>query len=174
MLANVALPWQRAGGASSSAETTVQIKYSLILFFVSVAFLRLYPNGPLQDADTYWHIATGANIWRTGHFPRADEYSHTMAGSPWIAKEWLSQLIFYFAYRFGGWSAVSLTAMVAASASYLILFSWLQRRVKPIVALTMAMVSISLTTGSLLARPQIFFYLLLCVTVCGLVGAVES
>jgi hypothetical protein len=173
-LANVALPWRRAGGVSSSAETILQVKYSLILFFASIAFLRLYPNGPLQDADTYWHIATGANIWRTGQFPRTDEYSFTMSGSPWIAKEWLSQLIFYFAYRFGGWSAVSLTAIVTASTAYVVLFSWLLRRVKPIVALTMAMVSISLTTESLLARPQIFFYLLLCVTVCGLVGAVES
>jgi hypothetical protein len=173
-LANVALPWPRAGLTSSSTETALQIKYSLILFLTSITFLRLYPNGPLQDPDTYWHIATGANIWRTAQFPRVDEYSYTMSGSPWIAKEWLSQLVFYFAYRFGGWSAVSLIAVIAASTSYGLLFFWLQRRVKPIVALTMATVSISLSTTSLLARPQIFSYLLLCLTVCGLVGAVET
>jgi len=159
---------------SSSLQTVVQVKYSLTLFLLSVAFLRLYANWPLQDADTYWHISTGANIWRTGQLPRVDDYSFTMSGSPWIAKEWLSQLVFYFAYRFGGWTAVSLTAIVVASTSYVVLFSWLQRRVKPIVALTMSMVSISLTTNSLFARPQIFFYLLLSVTVCGLVSAVEK
>jgi hypothetical protein len=97
-----------------------------------------------------------------------------LAGSPWIAKEWLSQLIFYFAYSAGGWFGVALVTNLTASAAYVVLFAWLQRRVKTIVAVTMTMVSISLTMGSLLARPQIFFYLLLSVTVCGLVSAVES
>jgi hypothetical protein len=69
------------------------------LLFVAVAVLALFT--PAQ-ADTFWHLRAGADIWRTWHVPRVDLYSHTAYGTPWPDHEWLSQLLMYVAYRAGG------------------------------------------------------------------------
>jgi hypothetical protein len=68
------------------------------LLFIAVAVLGLFT--PAQG-DTFWHLRAGADIWRTGHVPRVDLYSHTAYGTPWPDHEWLSQLLMYAAYRAG-------------------------------------------------------------------------
>jgi len=162
---------------SDQAEITVawsiHAKYSAILFLVFVAYLEFNAQRMLHDQDTYWHIVVGRSIWQSGELPTVDQYSHTLGGARWIAKEWLSQLMLYGAYALGSWPGVTLLTAVVAATSYAVLFSWLQRRLEPIVALTLTLVSVSLTVNSLLARPQIFYYLLLTLCVCGLTDAVE-
>jgi len=68
------------------------------LLFIAVAVLALFT--PAQP-DTYWHLRAGGDIWRSGHVPRVDLYSHTAYGTPWPDHEWLSQLLMYAAYRAG-------------------------------------------------------------------------
>jgi hypothetical protein len=68
------------------------------LLFIAVAVLALFT--PAQG-DTFWHLRAGADIWRSGHVPRVDLYSHTAYGTPWPDHEWLSQLLMYAAYRAG-------------------------------------------------------------------------
>ena len=46
-------------------------------------------------------------------FPTVDSFSHTFAGQPWIAKEWLSQLLYFTAYSAAGWAGVMLLALAA-------------------------------------------------------------
>jgi hypothetical protein len=71
----------------------------------------------LGDPDTQWHIASGRLMWETGVLPRVDTMSHTHAGQPWIAKEWLSQLLLFWAYALGGWPATFLLTAVAVGAA---------------------------------------------------------
>ena len=150
------------------------LTYTATLFLIIIAFLMAHSSTLFADGDIYWHLAVGEHILRTHTFPNVDVYSYTMAGAPWIAKEWLSQILFYFAYSRAGWFGVALLTATVAALSYSILFAWLCRRVKPIVALTMTAVTVSLGLVGFLARPQIFFYLLLPLCACGLVGAVEK
>jgi hypothetical protein len=148
--------------------------YSAIIFLIILTFLEWNSSRTLADGDIYWYLVVGDHILHTRYFPTADEYSYTRTGDPWIAKEWLSQILFYISYSIARWfGVVFLTAAVSALASS-VLFAWLCRRVRPIVALTMTAVSFSLGMNTLIARSEIFFYLLLTVCACGLVGAVES
>jgi hypothetical protein len=147
---------------------------SSTLFLLFLDLLIWHSNRLLADGDPYWHLVVGEGIFQSHTFPTTDVYSHTLAGAPWIAKEWLSQVLFYLSYSVAGWPGVAfLTALVAALASSF-LFAWLCRRVQPIVALTITAVTFSLGLVNLLARPLIFFYLLLTLCVCGLVDAVEK
>jgi hypothetical protein len=148
--------------------------FTAIIFLLILILLMVNSNRMLDDSDTYWHIVVGERILRTHSFPTVDEYSYTRAGTPWIAKEWLSQVLFSVAYSRAGWFGVTLlTATVSALASS-ILFAWLCRRVEPLVAVTMTAVTFSLGLVNLLARPLVFFYLLVTLCACGLVGAVEK
>src|SRR5215469_13315526 len=63
----------------------------VIAFLALAAPLMFRAPRLLLDTDTYWHIVVGEQIWSTLQFPHYDQFSHTMAGAPWIAKEWLSQ-----------------------------------------------------------------------------------
>ena len=150
------------------------LAYTAIVFLLFFDVLMGNSSRLLADGDPYWQVVVGEQILHTYSFPNVDEYSYTRAGAPWIAKEWLSQILFYIAYSKAGWFGVALlTATISALASS-ILFAWLCRRVEPIVALTMTTVTFSLGLANLLARPLIFFYLLLTVCACGLVDAVEK
>ena len=148
--------------------------YAAIVFFALLSTVMIKPGFILADPDTFWHLVVGQHIITDHSFPVVDQYSYTRAGAPWIAKEWLSQVMLYWAYSSAGWKGLALLTATIAALSYSILFAWLCRRVEPIVALTITVVTFSLGTESLLARPQIFFYLLLTLCACGLVGAVES
>ena len=87
------------------------------LLFVAVAVLALFT--PAQP-DTYWHLRAGGDIWRSGHVPRVDLYSHTAYGTPWPDHEWLSQLLMYAAYRVGGGMPgleIGATVLILAAAA---------------------------------------------------------
>jgi hypothetical protein len=159
---------------AQGADNQLTLFSTAILFLGAFSIIMLRSKLTLTDGDTYWHLAVGEQIVRTRSLPLVDEYSYTRAGAPWIAKEWLSQVLFYWSYAWAGWIGVALMTATVAASAYSFLFAWLCRRVAPIVALTMTVVTMSLSMGGVLARPQIFFYLLLTLCACGLVAAVEN
>jgi hypothetical protein len=54
------------------------------------------------QADSYWHLRAGQEIWRTLHVPLDEHYSYTAAGRPWPNHEWLWQAFSYALFRAGG------------------------------------------------------------------------
>ena len=60
-------------------------------------------NRLLNDPDTYWHIAAGRWIFAHREIPAGDPFSFTFQGAPWVAHEWLAELLFALAWRAGGW-----------------------------------------------------------------------
>src|SRR6516164_9867089 len=54
------------------------------------------------DPDVWWHIKTGQNILATRHWPTTDPYSSTVAGQPWLAYEWLAEVMLAAVARVGG------------------------------------------------------------------------
>ncbi len=79
------------------------------LLFVVVAFGACLT---VAQADTFWALRAGQDIWRTGHVPRVDTYSFTAFGQPWPDHEWLWQALAYPIFRVGGFPL--LTAFAAA------------------------------------------------------------
>ncbi len=128
------------------------------LLLTAVMFLMLAPIGSnfLFDPDSQWHVAVGSKIWNSGHLPLVDELSHTFAGSPWIATQWLSELFLFGAFSLAGWSGVVvLTALTIASA-YGLMYYWLEGRLKWSTALSIALAVFVIAHGHFLARPEIF------------------
>ncbi len=61
-----------------------------------------------NDPDMWWHLKTGEVIWTTHVIPTTDLFSYTTNHHMWIPHEWLSQLMIYGAYRWGGYSGLML------------------------------------------------------------------
>lgn len=122
--------------------------------FVAATYLFISPLR-LLESDTYWHIKTGLDIMANGAVPHADAYSFTFLGHPWIAKEWLSQVLLALAYEHGGWNAVALIPITALTVTGAMLTWQLSRWLKPEVALAAAIISAALCSTIIVARPHI-------------------
>jgi len=134
------------------------------LFFVAAAAAAcLMP----AQSDTWWQLRTGQEIWRTRHVVLADSFSHTVAGGYWPNHEWLSQAIFFAAYRAGGMPAVTALAAAAVVAAWAIVW-----RLTPGDRGRRLLIAAFGVVGSAMAwsiRPQVLTLLLLALTMLALV-----
>jgi hypothetical protein len=116
---------------------------------------------PLADADIGWHIRAGERILATHSVPRSDPFSSTMQGQPWIAWEWLYDMVLGVLYRAMGLNGVVWLAAVIISATFAILFSQLLKRGTGLpMAVLLLMLSFGAASIHLFARPHIVSWLL--------------
>lgn len=120
-------------------------------------FALLLPGLPslMADPDMLWHIRTGRDMLASGHVPTVDSYSWTMTGQPWIAKEWLSQVLYALAFALGGWTGAALLATAAASLAYAIVFATVERRAGALFALAATLALALAGNYHLVARPHV-------------------
>ncbi|MFZ0684360.1 MAG: hypothetical protein WAM89_02355 [Terriglobales bacterium] len=74
------------------------------------------------DPDLWWHLRAGQWIVETGHVPHVDSFSFTRAGQPWVAHEWLSEVVFYELWKLGGPVALIVFSALVTSAGFMVLF----------------------------------------------------
>ena len=78
------------------------------------ASLDVQHGGPvMRDPDIWWHLRNAELLFSTHHFVRADVYSFTVSGQPWIDFEWLSEIPYYIGFRLLGERGLFLV-MIAA------------------------------------------------------------
>jgi hypothetical protein len=137
-------------------EGRAALRASLPLCVAAAIYALLLLNGRalLNDPDTYWHIAVGRWIVEHRAFPHVDPFSATVAGAPWIAKEWLSQLLYVGAHALAGWPGVVVLAAAAAAAAFALLAYFLLQKLAPVPALTLVVAALVIVSPHLLARPH--------------------
>ncbi len=64
--------------------------------------------GAIASSDTWWHLATGRWIAEHHAVPHTDPFSFTVAGKPWIAHEYLTDLFMFALHRIGGFTLLEL------------------------------------------------------------------
>ena len=113
------------------------------------------------DPDLWGHIKFGADLWRNGALPAVDPYSFTAHGQRWINHEWLTELIFFFAYHHLGDLGLLLGKLALGLATVGLLY----RRCAavcahaPATAAVMVLAVVVMSPGYMV-RPQIFSFLL--------------
>lgn len=143
----------------------------LVLLLLTAAYYCLRPAIVLGDPDVWWHIQTGRDIVTTFSVPYADHYSYTFDGQPWIAKEWLSQVLLALAFKSGGWSGVMLLSVLAAAAALVALYFELGKHLRLEIAVAIVLVCTLVLTPVVIARPHIFTLLPMVVLTARLFGA---
>jgi len=69
-----------------------------------------------SSVDVFWIMRTGQVILESGQLPRADIYSFTNLGKPWVLYQWLFEVVVGLVYQLGGLKA--LQALVLSVASF--------------------------------------------------------
>jgi hypothetical protein len=86
----------------------VALFYALFLFQGYTAFFR--------DSDTGWHIRTGEMILSAASLPHSDPYSFSRAGEPWLAWEWLSDVLMGAVHQVSGLAGIAMLYGLAIAA----------------------------------------------------------
>ena len=132
-----------------------------LLFIVLVLALPLglaSSSHNFNDGDVSWHVAAGEWMLRHGSVPTADPFSFTAAGHPWVAMEWLADVIYATAYNIAGYAGLATIVAAALIALHAILFLHLQRHVGPL-ALTATFIGLDLVlVPFILARPHVLVW----------------
>src|SRR5690348_2621694 len=76
------------------------------------------------DPDMWWHIKLGQTILATHHWPTVDPYSFTVHGQPWIAFEWLGDVLIGAVARVGGVRGLDALLIVLGAAVMLALYAF--------------------------------------------------
>ena len=148
---------------------------TITVFAVCYTGLILLPGfSLLQDPDTFWHIRTGQWILDHAQFPTVDVFSYTANGKAWISTEWIPQIFFAIAYKFGGWRAVVVVTAVCAAAAISILGLYLVRWLRFSVVIGWTALTMMAIGPHLLARPHIFSYVLMAIWMINLLDSYDD
>jgi hypothetical protein len=133
-------------------------------FLLPIVFLFGRMDGVktlLGDGDTGWHIRTGDWILANGQVPMTDPFSYTKPGQPWVAWEWLSEVIFAWLNARGGLAMVLLASILLLAVTFALLFRLARRKSGPVVAFLVLALAIATSSVHWLARPHLFSLLFL-------------
>ncbi len=126
---------------------------------------------PVVNNDVFLHLTTGGLILDRGAVPWTDEYTCTANGSPYIAHEWLAQMIFALIHRVAGFAGLNALVFVLTGMTLWITWRVCLARLRAsghspgadaagaVAAVTLAAVTLLLTI-SLSTRPHQFTFLL--------------
>lgn len=134
------LPFRRLAQAAAAA-----VAFGLLLLDPKV----------LNDGDTYWHLAAGRWMLEHGRILHVDPFSFTHAGQPWVAHEWLSEIIMALAYQAAGWNGVVLLFAASVGGAMALLADRVGRWLGGISLVVALALGFAATTSGLLTRPHL-------------------
>jgi hypothetical protein len=164
-----ALPLARSAGNDLSETRLAGLGLAAVSLFLFT--LAAFSPHVLGDGDTWSHLATGEWIIAHGSAPHVDPFSHSMAGEPWTAHEWLSEVLLAGAFRLGGWGGVVLLTGAAAALAALIVGLSAARELRGAPLIATVAIGLSLLTANLLARPHVLALPLAAAWGAGLIAA---
>ena len=142
-------------------------RVALVLFLGLWLFLMIGQRSScLGDPSTYMHIRTGALILAEGTLPQQDRYSISAFGEPWIAQQWLGEIVMALLFRVGEYDAL----LLATSTLLALLYTWLfisfcRGGMHPLPGLLFLVLVLGASSHHFLARPHLFSILGMATTV---------
>src|SRR3954454_1769773 len=99
------------------------IRHPVFLLFVAIATLACL--SPVQN-DTWWHLRSGQEMFRTHQLLFTDRFSFTARGEFFWNHSWFSQLLFYALFRIGGLGLLTAACAAAIVAAWLVTWSMMR------------------------------------------------
>jgi hypothetical protein len=142
-------------GDSRTKASVVDLTFAAWVVLIPLMFHHRLLNG---DGDLIRHIVIGRHILAAG--PRfADPFSFTRAGEPFLAYEWLSQVILALVHDAVGLPGLAFLAAILTAASLALVVAYVRRRTgDPALAFITGAVAGVMVYAHLLARPHLFTF----------------
>jgi hypothetical protein len=120
------------------------------------------PGRLFVEGDVWWHAAAGRLVLSTGHVPTVDPYSFTVHGNPWIAYEWLGEVVMALAARLDSLRGLQIL-LVLLSAILVVLtycYAWV-RTGNPLASAAAVALLLQVEQPMFTLRPQMLGYIFL-------------
>ncbi len=92
--------------------------------FVAVVFIGLFAMAArnVTDPDVWWHLKAGEYMVEHKGVPHTDPFSYTRAGQPWVAHEWLTEVLLYESQRIAGLGGLIVIFSAIIGATFFLLY----------------------------------------------------
>lgn len=131
-----------------------------ILSWLSFIFLGLlllaFGLRRIASLDLWWHLAAGRWICENLEVPRADIFSHTAAGQPWIDVHWLFQILAYQSFLHFGLNSLILLKTLLFLAAFTVCFLAVRKEHRGLGLAVLAYFGILISQVHFLERPTAF------------------
>ncbi|HUF59122.1 MAG TPA: hypothetical protein VMR89_06560 [Actinomycetota bacterium] len=109
----------------------------------------------MRAIDLAYHVRAGELALGTGELVRADPFTFTRSGLPWLNQQWGAQVVFASAHRIWGWAGVAATYAAAIGAGFCLLYRNCRRAGSDVrTAAVLTILGFLVGASSLGARPQ--------------------
>lgn len=124
----------------------------------SITFLAVFAMALRVSvtSDTWWHLRAGAWMLEHGEILRADPFSLTRLGEPWIYPGWLAEILMTLVFRGLGYAGLNL--MTAISVLIAFVFVWHVAEGQPLVKAFAVVLAAAVAGVYWSARPQILSF----------------
>jgi hypothetical protein len=136
----------------------------IILLFAFFCSLLIHEARSLTQ-DLGRHLKTGEIIWKTKNVPKINLFSYTEPTHRFINTHWLSEVVFYGLFNFGGFKALIIFKILIILVSFGIVFglTFLVSRKSTIsfwIIFLLSLFTIGIMTERTDIRPEIFSFLI--------------
>jgi len=132
-------------------------------FLIPLVFLLLaslfFHGANALNQDLGRHLKTGEIIWQTKEVPKTNLFSWTEPESSFVNHHWLAEVFFYVLYSLGGIKALVAFMVLAALASFYLVFFVVYQKDFFFLAAGAAVLSAGLLMERTDIRPEIFGFL---------------
>jgi hypothetical protein len=132
-----------------------RVSLSLLVFVAAFIGTLGLARQVLTDQDPFWHIAAGNWIIEHGAIPHRDVFSHSMPGAPWVAHEWLAEVVIALVYDHLGWAGLVVMIGLVFAAALALLSRFLLRFLAPVHVVPLVLGAWGLCLAHLHARPHV-------------------
>lgn len=112
----------------------------------------------LREPDMWWHIKTGQMILTNCSVPHVDSFSHSFFGNPWIAKEWLAQVMYAISYNVAHWAGPLFFASFVVALTAWLMYHFLTQSLQPFFAAFLVLILLLMVQGVTVARPHLLTF----------------
>ena len=131
--------------------------FMVVLFSLSYSVLTARLLG---DAGIGWHIRNGELMLRTHAVTRVDPFSYTMSGRPWLAWEWLYDVIIGAIHQRLGLNGVVFFTAIVIACTFALTFRILLARGSLVqISLVLLLLAMGASMIHFLARPHVLSWL---------------
>lgn len=123
---------------------------AFVLYCFALVRLQL-----LEDGDSGWHIAAGQWMIAQRNVPHGDILSYSAKGQPWVAHEWLADVLMAASHGLAGWSGVLIFYGLVVALFIAVMAIYLRRWLEPFAAAAVIIGVILALYPFLLARPHV-------------------
>src|SRR5574341_1238251 len=153
---------------SAAPQSQLRAAFTKVFSFPAMLAVALaasvfhFANRGVADPDIWWHLRNAQYLLESHRFIRADMYSFSVLGQPWMNHEWLAELPYYLAWKLWGLQGLYLLRLLLVEIVLLGTF-WLATRVSGNVkgAFLASWATVVLATISFGPRTLLFGWILL-------------